>query len=395
MQQPARERALSAARNAWGPRWTPRVLARAPGRLELLGNHVDYNGGRVLACAIDRDVSVVFGEGGESLTVLAADVGAEPVDLRPDQLVDWRNTSASLASVDYVRGVVATGLARGAAIRTGRLAFAGDVPIGFGLSSSAALCVAVTEALHDPSPTGSELVLRAQEAEHRAGTPCGTMDQSASVGGHVILFDSATVSWKAITPSLGDYAFAVADSGVQRSLAVSSYGKRVEESRQALERANAVLGTTRANLSEFTVGELRTLERAEDGAFDATLLRRMRHIVMERERVAEGVLAMEASDWVRFGQLMTAAGRSSALDYEISHPRVEAVVAAALTVSGVAGARMMGGGEGGVALVLLRRDATDALRAELDRAYYREHGMSAADAVMTFRFAPGASIEIA
>jgi galactokinase len=120
------------------------------------------------------------------------------------------------------------------------------------------------------------------------------------------------------------------------------------------------------------------------------LKRRIRHIVTECERVARGVRAMRASDWPSFGQLMTESGASSANDYEISHPRVEEMVAIANRVPGVVGARMMGGGEGGTALVLLKSSAVPALRSALDAAYYVRFGMAAARSVRVFQFADGA-----
>ena len=121
------------------------------------------------------------------------------------------------------------------------IAIAGDVPIGFGVSSSAALCVSLALALADGFAGPEEIVLLAQEAEHRAGTPCGTMDQSASVAGGVIAFDGATLGVERLSPSLGDHVFAVADSGVERSLGTSSYPRRVAESREALRTRAAAL----------------------------------------------------------------------------------------------------------------------------------------------------------
>lgn len=386
------ERSVAAARQAWGSHWTPELVARAPGRLELLGNHVDYNGGPVLASAIDRDVVCLVRKCDEpDIRVLMADASAAMETLDPNLLGEWSRHGEGLSPSDYVRGVMACGLARGGGIRTGvELSIAGDVPIGFGLSSSAALCVAATLALHLDAPAGRELVLRAQEAEHRAGTPCGTMDQSASVGGNVILYDGASVTWESLTPDLGSYVFAVADSGVARSLSTSSYPIRVEESQEALKLANALLGTTHPNLASLSNEELSVVLAS---SISPVLKRRVRHIVTEVERVRAGISAMNAADWRQFGQLMSESGISSAIDYEISHPTVEAIVAAARGVNGVLGARMMGGGEGGTALILLHMDAIDGLRTKLQSYCYHEREMSADDAVRVFQFAPGASVE--
>ncbi|MGI8476623.1 MAG: galactokinase, partial [Thermomicrobiales bacterium] len=318
----ARDRAHAAGRAVFGADWSATVEADAPGRVELLGNHVDDNGGRVLAGAIDRRVACIIDErGGATLQVAFADrppisVGA----LTVGDFADWRSPGAAPEPIDYVRGVLATASVRGLKIRSGaRLAVAGDVPIGFGLSSSAALCVALTLALHRTAPSGPDLVLLAQEAEHRAGTPCGTMDQSASVAGHVILYNAAPLGWIELKPDLGNLVFAVADSGVSRSLAVSSYPARVKESAQALALVRSELGVAADSLAAVTPAQLRQVEQSDDRVFPAVLKRRVRHVVTEAGRVAIGVDALRASDWATFGRLMNEFGESSTHDSEVSH----------------------------------------------------------------------------
>lgn len=391
-------RAVQAARDAFGSAWNPDGFAIASGRIELLGNHVDYNGGPVLAAAIDRFIVVAIArDPGRAQTVraIAADAPDEAVaTLDAHALADWRNASPPPRSLDYVRGVLA-GLQtqERSSLRTrlpASIAIAGDVPIGFGVSSSAALCVSLALALGDGFSGPEEVVLLAQEAEHRAGTPCGTMDQSASISGGVIAFDGATLGVERLSPRLGDLVFAVADSGVERSLSTSSYPRRVEESRQALELARTQLGTGIPYLAAITPEQLDALDR--DDVLPEPLLRRVRHVVEETARVAEGRAAMAAGDWPRFGRLMTASGHSSATLYEISHPRVEELVAEALTVAGTLGARMMGGGEGGAALALISRDAVPRLEETLRSGYYARHGMADRDGLIhTCAFAPGAT----
>lgn len=386
------ERGLAAGRRAFGPSWNPSELTRAPGRLELLGNHVDYNGGQVLAAAIKRDVACLIDAKGESGSVVAVFADREPdrvVRLRPDELRDWRLPGGTARAPDYLRGVIAAGLERGAPIRDGvRVSIAGDVPIGFGLSSSAALCVALTIALHEDNPAPVEIVRRAQEAEHRAGTPCGTMDQSASVAGEVILFDGATLSFRHLTPDLGDFVFAVADSGVGRALGSSSYPARVRESKDAAKAISSILGQRVDSLGAVSLEQL----DLATASLDPMLARRAHHVVAEIERVRQGLRAMQHGDWPAFGQLMNASGRSSALDYEISHPDVETLVESARQVNGVVGARMMGGGEGGAALILLRQSSFPGLVERLNRDYYAPKGRdAAAERVLVQTFGPGAS----
>lgn len=395
---PAEQRALAAGRAAFGDDWRPELRATAPGRLELLGNHLDYNGGPVLAAAIDRTVVVLADSKGDPgiVEAVAADVDAESVaTIDVTTLRDWRNPSPPPAPLDYLRGTIAGLLARSELTTRPslRMTIAGDVPIGFGLSSSAALCVALALVLAETPGDARATVLLAQEAEHRAGTPCGTMDQSTSVAGGVIRFDAANLNWETLHPDLGDLVFAVADSGVQRSLAASSYPQRVEESKQVLALANAVLPVPLPHLAELTADQLTELERLSLARFPEPLRKRARHIVSETTRVAAGVEALRTGDWRQFGALMTASGHSSATDYEISHPLVEELVAASLRVDGVLGARMMGGGEGGVVLILLPRSVLPALADTLQREYFARHGLrDPSTSLQVCTFGPGAHV---
>ncbi|MDQ3467413.1 MAG: hypothetical protein M3411_04160 [Chloroflexota bacterium] len=393
------QRAMVAGRAAFGDRWRPGRRVVAPGRIELLGNHLDYNGGPVLAAAIDRHVVLLITEAATAseIAIVAADLptGAATAILDPGTLADWRNPAPPPRTFDYARGVIAATLARpNRSVRAVRqIIIAGDVPIGFGLSSSAALCVSLTLGVADPTPAASDLVLIAQEAEHRAGTPCGTMDQSASVAGGVIAFEGATNGVRQLAPDLGDLVFAVADSGVERSLGASSYPIRVEESTRALALAQQRLSREVPHLAALSAADLTTLTEHADPLPDP-LFQRVRHIVTETARVKEGISALASADWPRFGELMTASGRSSATDYTISHPRVEALVGEALAVSGILGARMMGGGEGGSVVILVRRDRVDALDATLRDGYFRRYGMAdRADLIHPCAFAAGAHAE--
>ena len=390
----AEERARQAGLAAFGNGWSPRRRAIAPGRIELLGNHVDYNGGPVLSAAIDRAVVVLAGEPRSDVDVVTADIpsgeGAS-TRLSPDELRGWRFDGRSAGPLDYVRGLVAAILERpGIELRPSALAIAGDIAIGFGLSSSAALCVGLALVLTEEAPAPTDLVLLAQEAEHRVGAPVGTMDQSASVAGGVIRFDGATLGVDRLNPDLGDLVFAVAGSGVERSLSASSYPERVEESKQALDIARRELRREVPHLAALTESELNQVGHS----LPEPLRSRARHVVTETARVREGEIALRRGDWPAFGRLMTDSGRSSATDYAISHPRVEELVADALAVEGVLGARMMGGGEGGTALVLLRRDRVAGLESTLRTGYYRHNGMAhVPDLIHVCAFADGARLD--
>lgn len=392
------EAAVRAGKAAFGASWHPESWSHAPGRLELLGNHIDYNGGSVLAGAIDRSVATAIAHDPESsgIDVVFAFGDGNPIHLDPAAIGDWRIESGKQATpADYLRGVIAALTTRSLPIRTGvRLAIAGDVPIGFGMSSSAALCVTNVLAIGDQPLAPRDTVLIAQEAEHRAGSPVGAMDQSASVAGDIILFNGETVTWEHLTPDLGNLVFAVAHSGVDHALSASSYPVRVAESQEALGVIHQQIDPGLSSLAAITPDQWQQIESA--GFLPPVLHRRVRHVVGEQQRVEQGVLAVAANDWQAFGNLMTQSGRSSATDYEISHPVVEELVAALIAMPGVLGARMMGGGEGGPALALLDNRVAADVATALERDFYTKHPVQAAGgAFQVCRFGPGASRDLA
>jgi galactokinase len=369
-------RAWQAGRSIWGTTWGPTTLVKAPGRLELLGNHVDYNGGLVLAAAVEQRIAMAIAEGGDSGTIslLPSDVTSTPTVLTIADQSDWRNGGASTGPIEYARGVLAALASAGIPTEDRlRIAIAGDVPLGYGMSSSAALCVCYVLAFTTADLSPVQIVNLAREAEHRCGSPVGAMDQSASVAGGVILFDGRDTSFTAMEPDLGELVFVVADSGVSHAIGTSSYPDRVQETADALRVFQGDLGLPLPSLGELdSEAWQRSRERFEATA-GPTLTSRVHHVVGEIQRVREGKTAVERGDWSRFGELMTESGRSSSVDYEISHPSVDELVAEILNVDGVLGARMMGGGEGGPALALVHRESVPSLRARLDTGYFRRH----------------------
>jgi len=388
--------AVRAGKAAFGSTWHPASWSHAPGRLELLGNHIDYNGGSVLAGAIDRSVATGIAPAPDIPGIeVAFDVAAgEIVRLDPAALQDWRIESGQQATpADYLRGVIAALTARSLPVRTGiRLGIAGNVPIGFGMSSSAALCVTNVLAMLDEPLSPRDIVLIAQEAEHRAGSPVGAMDQSASVAGDIILFDGGSITWEHLTPDLGNLVFAVAQSGVDHALSASSYPVRVQESKEALKLIQEHVDSGIPSLAAITNQQWQHIEQG--GFLGNTLHKRVRHVVNEQRRVEQGVIAVTSNDWQAFGALMTASGQSSAIDYEISHPVVEELVAMLNTLPGVLGARMMGGGEGGPALALLESDAIASVEATLNRDFYARHPIHGiGEGFQVCRFGPGAKVE--
>ncbi len=395
IQEPA-ARAIAVGDEVWSGDWNPARLSTAPGRIELLGNHLDYNGGPVLAGAIDRVAVAAWSPGAKPgvIEIAFADLGdTEPIILEVDSLRGWQNPGEKQQPVHYAKGAIAALIERGLQPRSGRIVLSSSVPMGVGVSSSAAICVALCNAMLEEPVSNTDLVLLAQNAEHRSGTPCGTMDQSASVHGGVIRFDGADLSVRTMHPNLGSCAFLVIDSGVKRSLATSSYGTRVEECRAAVTMANELLGTTYVHLAQITPPTFERLEALATDPSQATLLKRVKHVATETGRVGRGEQAMLAGNWSQFGALMTAGGRSSARDYQISHPVVERLVRDIEPVPGVLGVRMMGGGEGGSVLALvdsaIAPDVIERLRTQVREGGY---GSPESEAVYAVVFAPGAAI---
>jgi galactokinase len=391
-------RARQAGDVIWGETWSPVWYSSAPGRVEVLGNHADYNGGPVLAAAIDRytvALADLSSQVTQALEVLLTDVNPSViVELVPAEVGDWRNTATSQQPADFVYGAVASLVTRGKPLGAARLAIASSVPIGVGVSSSAALCVALVQALSAEPLTYEELVLIAQEAEHRAGTPCGTMDQSASVSGGMIRFDGADNSAHQLNPDLEGHSFLVVDSGVERTLVNSSYPRRVDECQIALKRINALSTRTYPNLASISPIELDREMPVLDGAFEPALLRRVKHVVSEVQRVRDGEEALLGKDWNHFGRLMSESGRSSAVDYEISHEVVEVLVQRLNETPGVLGARMMGGGEGGSLIALIEPDDRGEIRRRVDLSVNSDNKHGARRrAVYRFNFARGACRE--
>lgn len=307
------------------------VTAFAPGRVNLIGDHTDHSGGFALPFALDLGTTVTATVGGDGVVLRSGDAAgtaAVPLDV-----VDPAAVEPSWAR--YVGGVVAE-------LRP-RVGLTGEVsttlPVGAGLSSSAALELAVALALgFEGSPL--ELALLCQRAERRAaGVPSGVMDQLASasgVAGHALLLDCTALTVTPV-PLPDDLEVVVVHSGEERALAGSAYGER----RAACEAAAAVIGPLReADLADLA------------GIADSVLRRRARHVLTENGRVHEMVAALAAGDHEAAGALLDASHTSLADDFEVSTPGLDALVTRLRREPGVLGARLTGAGFGGCVVAL-------------------------------------------
>ncbi len=297
------------------------IRAFAPGRVNLIGEHTDYNDGLCLPFAIELGVTVTaeLHEGGE--------VSAPNLD-EGDRFLEGTLAELRRAGVE-LPGV--------------RLAIQGDLPQRVGLSSSAALCVALALALYGaagrepPRPLRLARLCSRVESEW-AGQETGLLDQMASLlgeDGHALRLDMRTLEARPVELDLRGHVLATLDSGASRSLAASGYNERREECRRALE----LLG-------------LESLRDADDASgLPAPLDRRVRHVISENDRVEEAVDALERGEPAELGALLNGSHASLRDDFEVSVPEVERTVAAC-TDAGALGARIMGGGFGGSVLAL-------------------------------------------
>jgi galactokinase len=318
-----------------------RVVAFAPGRVNLIGEHTDYNDGLALPFAIAQGITVSARRRAEpSITTLASDLGE-----RDDFALDDRSRARGWRA--FVRGTVAELTDAGVPLVGSELEIAGDVPLGAGQSSSAALEVALSLALLAlagnccQATDRTELARLCARVENNwVGAETGLLDQLASLYGEpdeALLIDFATLEIEPVPLRLDGWKLALLDSGEQHTLASSGYNERRAECRRACE----LLG-----VSSLRKVSPRALERLPD-----PLRARVRHVLSENERVLAAVEALRGAELAELGELLSAAHESLRDDYEVSTDAVERSVRELLD-AGAAGARLIGGGFGGSVLGL-------------------------------------------
>ncbi len=362
-----------------------RFAAAAPGRINLMGDHVDYCNGLVLPMAIDRNTFVVGDFSGNSLirlhsvhhgqTGVMADGGCSPA-------------LGASKWTEYLRGMVAGFQSAGIAVPGFDAVIDSEVPTGAGLSSSAALEMATAtllEALTGRQLDPWEKARMGQTAEHvYAGVPCGLMDQMAAVFGRegkLLLFDceSIAVDWREFPA--GRVAVMALDTDIRHELGASEYPRRREDCERAA-RALGVLSLRHASLEMLAASVV---------GLDSTTQRRALHVVTEIDRTRKLVAALERCDWVQCQLLMKASHASLRDDFEVSCPELDAVVQVADEIGitgGVYGCRMTGGGFGGSCVALVDPGRIDALTSLFQSGYARRTGLKLS--VLVTRPGPGA-----
>ncbi|XP_007429484.1 galactokinase [Python bivittatus] len=347
----------------------PKIAVSAPGRVNLIGEHTDYNQGFVLPMAIQMRTVVVGSpreDGIISITTTAEEADEPktvqfPVPREGDSLKPGEPRWAN-----YVKGVIQH-------YKAGPLpgfdaVIEGNVPVGGGLSSSASLEVAVYTFLQQLSPDDRDPVTKAlvcQKAEHTfAMMPCGIMDQFISVmgkEGHALLIDCRSLETRLVPLTDPDLVVLITNSNVRHTLTGSEYPTR----RRQCEEAAKLLG--KASLREASMTDL----EESRGLLSKEMHRRARHVIGEIERTARAAEALEARDYKRFGQLMVESHNSLRDDYEVSCPELDELVAAAVEIPGVYGSRMTGGGFGGSTVTLLESGAAEKVLKRIKEKYSR------------------------
>ncbi len=347
------------------------LLSVAPGRVNLIGEHTDYNQGFVLPVAIDRTVAVAAAvRDDHKVAVRSLDYGErDTFDFDPERETggSWKN---------YVRGVAWALDSEGHQLAGADLVICGDVPQGAGLSSSAAIEVAVAGALAAVSELElppREIARLARRAENEfVGVPCGIMDQFASAlssADHALLIDCRAQDVEQILLPFGDsdVIIVVVDSKVPRWLAGTAYSQRQRECREAAE----LLGV--ASLRD---ADERLLESRKAG-LPPQLYHRARHVISENARVVAAAEALRAADISRLGGLMHGSHASLRDDFEVSCHELDLLVELAAGTDGLLGARLTGAGFGGCTVNLVRGDSIDAFREQVVTRYQNETGLPA------------------
>ena len=353
---------------------TPEVVVRAPGRVNLIGEHTDYNDGFVLPAAIDRSIDFAGRQRNDRRVRLHSvdfngSVEFSLDDIQKDNKNSWSN---------YIRGVSKYLEEDGHQLTGADIVFGGNVPREAGLSSSAAVEVGTAAFWNNLLGLNLDpiyLITLSRKAENQfVGVPCGIMDQFICALGRendALFLDCRGLSYRHV-PLRGNVKIVVCNSGVKRALAQSEYEVRLKQCREAVAQI-ASTGLAVRSLRDLTPEDLEGVR----SALSEILLRRARHVVTENYRVLEAVTVLEAGNLERFGELMNDSHVSLRDDYEVSSKELDVLVEVAWKQPGVLGARMTGAGFGGCTVNLVRQEAAEDFAEAVRRGYHHALGLKA------------------
>jgi galactokinase len=349
------------------------VLFFSPGRVNLIGEHTDYNGGFVFPCALNYGTYLLVRKIKENILRFST------LNFDSDESVNlsglFKNTSKKW--INYPLGVVNEFIKRDKSISGLELLYYGDVPNGAGLSSSASIEMVTAVALNDLFSAGFstlELVKMSQKAENEfVGMNCGIMDQFAVGFGkrdHAIFLNCDTLSYENVPVALKDNALIIANTNKRRGLTDSKYNERRSECDKAVEYLQAYKSIR--NLSEITTIEPGLLEQYIP---DTIVRKRAKHVITENGRVTEAVKVLRENKITRFGELMNLSHDSLKEDYEVTGFELDSLVYEARKLKGVIGSRMTGAGFGGCTVSIVEKLHVSQFIKELTIAYTRKTGL--------------------
>ena len=334
------------------------LIVRSPGRINLIGEHTDYNEGFVLPAAIDKAAYIAISlRDDDEIQLMAYDLketfSTTISDIRPIGDISWPN---------FMLGAAAQFLEKGIAIKGFNAILASDVPIGAGLSSSAAIECATTYALNELLQTGLDrltMVQMSQKAEHEyAGVKCGIMDQFASMFGkedHVLRLDCRSLAYEYFPLKMDGLKIVLMDTNVKHSLASSEYNVR----REQCEEGVALIQQKHPSIKSLRDADMIMLNDCIDP--NTLVYSRCKYIVEEKQRLLDGCVALEAGDIAAFGKKMFDTHHGLSKEYEVSCPELDFLVEQVKDDPSVLGARMMGGGFGGCTINLVKEEAVNDL----------------------------------
>lgn len=355
----------------YGPAAEPIRCFFAPGRVNLIGEYTDINGGYVFPAAISQGIYGAIRQHPDRMIRLAS------ANARQEVAVDLDATTVFAAAdgwANYPKGVISFLQREGYPLRGCDILFAGTLPEGAGLSSSAALLVLTAYMLRQSGGRAadvdrSELARFCQRVENQfMGVNCGVMDQFAVARGkadNAILLECGSLDFEYVPVDLRDYALLIMNTNKKRELTESCYNVR----RQECDEALAMIGRSRPirHLCQATPAEVEALP-------EGLPRQRARHVVSENARVLQAVQYLKSGDLARFGKLLTASHQSLQYDFDVSGPELDAIVGSALSAPGCIGARMTGAGFGGCAIALVARQRAEEFRGIVNQAYQAATG---------------------
>jgi len=351
---------------------SPQKIVLSPGRINIIGEHIDYNDGFVLPAAIDKVICFAFEKtNSETSTIVAIDLN-ESFEINVENPV----TLHEVIWTNYFRGVVQQIQNKGLIIGNFNCVFSSTIPVGSGLSSSAALecgfLFGLNEVFHlNIKPV--DLALMGQSAEHWVGINCGIMDQFSSVMGkanQVIKIDCRTLDFEYHNADFSNYSLVLFDSNVKHSLFTSAYNQRREECEQGL----AILSSHFPEVKSFREASEEQLLSIKDSMTE-DVFKRSHYVIKEIKRVTLACEALDRGDIVTLGQLLFETHEGLSKEYEVSCAELDMIVDTLKKEPAVVGSRVMGGGFGGCTINLIKKGQEEAIKKKLVQLYQETFGI--------------------